>query len=64
MLTVRTYQRLRGVPESGQGAGDFYVPPAPINALFAGALALEARALHLGIDMPAGSSLLCLARKR
>jgi SAM-dependent methyltransferase len=64
MLAVRTFQRLRGVPAPGQGAGDFYVPPAPINALFAGALALESRAVHAGINMPVGSSLLCLARKR
>ena len=64
MLAVRTLQRLRGVPEPGHGSGDFYVPPAPINALLAGALTLESRAIHAGINMPAGSSLLCLARKR
>ncbi len=39
--TVRVLQRLRGVKASAENRGDFYVPPAPINALFAGALALE-----------------------
>ena len=60
---VRALQRLRGVKPEGGERGDFYVPPAPVNALFYGALAVEAMLIAAGIDMPAGSSLLCLARK-
>ena len=60
---VRVLQRLRGERAGAENKGDFYVPPAPINALFSGALALEARVIHAGLDMPVGSSLLCLAKK-
>src|SRR5438874_10168794 len=31
---VRALQRIRGVKAEGRGRGDFYVPPAPVNALF------------------------------
>jgi SAM-dependent methyltransferase len=61
--TVRVLQRLRGVKATAENKGDFYVPPAPINALFAAALTLESRIVAAGIDMPIGSSLLCLAKK-
>jgi SAM-dependent methyltransferase len=60
---VRALQRMRGLKAEGGERGDFYVPPAPINALFSGALAVEARLIEAGIDMPIGSSVLCLARK-
>jgi len=60
---VRLLQRARGVKADGGNKGDFYVPPAPINALFSGALALESKIVEAGIDMPVGSSLLCLAQK-
>src|SRR5688572_2847003 len=61
--TVRALQRLRGEKADAENKGDFYVPPPPINALFAGALALEAKIIEAGLDMPVGSSLLCLAKK-
>jgi SAM-dependent methyltransferase len=61
--TVRALQRLRGEKADAENKGDFYVPPAPINALFSGALALEAKIIEAGLDMPLGSSLLCLAKK-
>jgi SAM-dependent methyltransferase len=61
--TVRALQRLRGVKADPDNKGDFYVPPAPINAMFSGALVLEAKIVEAGIDMPVGSSLLCLAQK-
>ena len=61
--TVRALQRLRGVKADESNEGDFYVPPAPINAMFSGALALESKLIKAGIDMPVGSSLLCLAQK-
>lgn len=60
---VRAFQRLRGVRRGAERKGDFHVPPAPINDLFARALALESRVVKAGIDMPFGSSLLCLAHK-
>jgi SAM-dependent methyltransferase len=60
---VRALQRLRGLKAGGGARGDFYVPPAPINALFSGALAMESRLIDAGVNMPVGSSVLCLARK-
>jgi SAM-dependent methyltransferase len=60
---VRALQRLRGEKSDAENKGDFYVPPPPINALFSGALALEAKLIEAGLDMPVGSSLLCLAKK-
>ena len=51
--------------QKGRGErGDLYVPPAPLNSLLAGVLAVESAVVGAGIDMPVGSSLLCLARKR
>jgi SAM-dependent methyltransferase len=61
--TVRALQRLRGVKEDGGERGDFYVPPAPVNAMFSSALAVESKIIAAGLDMPVGSSLLCLAHK-
>lgn len=60
---VRAFQRLRGLESPDETLGDFRVPPAPVNALLAGALSIEARLLASGLNMPVGSSLLCLARK-
>lgn len=64
VATVRALQRLRGLGSPDRTRGDFAVPPAPINALLAGALSIEARLLAKGVNMPVGSSLLCLARKQ
>jgi SAM-dependent methyltransferase len=61
--TVRTLQRLRGVKAGGGDRGDFYLPPAPVNALFSGVLAVESKLIAAGINMPVGSSLLCLGHK-
>ena len=62
MLTVRTGQRLMGLATPEEAGTDVVVPPAPINSLLSGLLLAEARALRL-VDMPIGSSLLCVARK-
>jgi hypothetical protein len=62
MLAVRTAQRWRGLKPEAESAGDFHVPPPPINALLAWALRLESLWLRVGSN-PFGSSLLCLARK-
>jgi len=56
---VRLSQRVVGHAES---PAEITVPAAPLNAALAGALALESVALQF-IDMPAGSSLLCLATR-
>jgi len=56
---ARFAQRFRGHHESDI---EITVPSPPLNAILAGALALEAHALKL-VDMPAGSSLLVLAQK-
>jgi SAM-dependent methyltransferase len=61
--TVRWFQRLRGLKAADQNPGDFYVPPAPVNALFSGVLAIESILVAAGVNMPVGSSLLCLAKK-
>ena len=61
--TVRALQRLRGVKPESENEGDFHVPPAPVNALFSAVLAVEAKLVAAGVNMPVGSSLLCLAQK-
>ena len=61
--SVRAAQRMRGLKKGDQHRGDFYVPPAPINALLAGALMIESALVAAGVNMPFGSSVLCLARK-
>ncbi len=63
VLAVRTAHRLTGLATEPEDAdGEIKVPPAPINAILSGALAVEA-GLHAWATMPFGSSLLCLARK-
>jgi SAM-dependent methyltransferase len=57
---VRFAQRFTGGHQ--ESAAEITVPAAPVNALLTGLLSLEALALRM-VDMPAGSSLLCLARK-
>jgi SAM-dependent methyltransferase len=63
IAAVRALQRLRGVKSESQNEGDLHVPVAPVNAVLSAALAVEAGMVSAGIDMPVGSSLLCLARK-
>jgi hypothetical protein len=60
---VRALQRLRGLAPEGETTREITVPPAPINALLTAALRAEAAWLRRA-DVPFGSSLLCLARKR
>jgi SAM-dependent methyltransferase len=57
---VRLAQRFMGGHR--ESAAEISVPPPPVNALLSGVLGLEAAALKV-TNMPAGSSLLCLARK-
>jgi len=63
MLPVRLWHRVtakHGVVAAGEG--EITVPMAPVNALLSALVSLEALALRV-VDMPIGSSLMCLARK-
>jgi SAM-dependent methyltransferase len=62
MLMTRTWQRLKGETSQSALESDLTVPSAPTNTLLTAALSAEARALRL-MDMPIGSSILCMARK-
>lgn len=62
MLPVRLAQRVLGRASTEKAAVDISVPPAPVNALLSSAVLVEARALR-HLNMPIGSSILCLARK-
>jgi hypothetical protein len=44
------------------GEGEITVPMAPVNTALTALVSLEALALRL-VNMPIGSSLMCLARK-
>lgn len=59
LVGVRVMQRLTGWPVPGI---ELEVPSAPVNGLLRGMLSLEARAVR-HVNMPFGSSVLCLARK-
>jgi SAM-dependent methyltransferase len=63
MLPVRMWHRMTakdGVVAAGEG--EISVPVAPVNAALTALVSLEAVALR-AINMPLGSSLMCLARK-
>ena len=62
MLAVRLWQRARRVGTTTPVKSDFTMPPAPLNGLLSLLLAAEASVLRL-MDLPIGSSILCLARK-
>jgi SAM-dependent methyltransferase len=62
MLAVRTGQRMIGLATPEEAGTDIAVPGAPVNAALSALLWCEARALRV-MDMPIGSSLLCVARK-
>lgn len=64
MLPVRVWHRMtaaNGVVAAGEN--EITVPSAPINGALTAIVSLEALALRF-INMPIGSSLMCLARKR
>lgn len=61
VAAVRLGQRALGLAARGEDAtAEMRVPPAPINAALAALLGLEARVVR-HLDLPFGSSLLCLA---
>lgn len=64
LLPVRAWQRLMAGGGAVQaGEAEITVPPAPVNAALTALVSLEALALR-AVNMPVGSSLLCLARRR
>jgi SAM-dependent methyltransferase len=62
ILAIRTTQRLMGLASPEEAGTDVVVPVEPVNTMLATLLRLEARALRV-MDMPIGSSLLCVARR-
>ena len=62
LLVVRTFQRWRGLAPEADADREITVPRTPVNAVLSGALYLESVWLRW-FSSPAGSSLLCLARK-
>ena len=65
VFLVRLAQRLGGLPVSDQvesAASEIRIPPAPINAFLGALLTMEA-ALVRRVDLPVGSSIICLARR-
>lgn len=63
MLPARVAGRWMGQDgEPASGEWEIRVPPAPVNAVFTVAVAIEALALR-AFNMPCGSSIMCLARK-
>jgi SAM-dependent methyltransferase len=63
MFPVRVLQRMigeNGQPDSGEW--EIKVPPEPVNAVLSAIVGIESLALR-AVNMPFGSSLLCLARK-
>ena len=62
LAAVRLAQRWRGLAPEEEAKREISVPRAPINALLTGVLLLESLWIRR-FDSPAGSSLVCLARK-
>jgi SAM-dependent methyltransferase len=60
-LAVRLFERITGRADTASDA-DLQVPARPVNAVLNAALALENRILRV-VNLPIGSSLLCVARK-
>ncbi len=62
MLIARSLQRRRGLKAEADAQQEIAVPPEPLNAILTFLLWLESLYLR-AFNAPAGSSLLCLARK-
>jgi SAM-dependent methyltransferase len=63
MLPVRVLTRSLGTDgEPDSGEWEIKIPPAPVNAALTLAVGAEALALRV-VNMPFGSSIMCLARK-
>ena len=62
LLVLRTWQRLRGLRPPATARSDLAQPPWLVNAVLSAVLTAEARVVRW-VDLPLGSSILCLARK-
>ncbi len=65
IAAVRLVQQIKGLPESDADAAaarEIAVPVWPVNAVLTALLRIEALALRV-VNMPAGTSILCVARK-
>ena len=63
LLPLRVWHRLSaGDRDIPAGEEEITVPPAPVNGALSALVSLEALALR-AVNMPIGSSLMCLARK-
>ena len=62
LYVVRGWQRWRGGGQAEPSETEIGVPPAPANAVLSAALAVESWALR-AMNLPFGSSVICLARK-
>ena len=62
MFVARAIQRLRGLSAEAEADQEIRVPSLPVNLALTAALRLEGWWLR-SLDLPFGSSLLCLARK-
>lgn len=62
MLPVRIWHRFASGGDVPAGEGEITIPAAPINAALTALVSLEALALRV-VNMPIGSSLMCLAQK-
>jgi SAM-dependent methyltransferase len=60
-LGVRMADRFTGRVNTGSDA-ELHVPPAPINLILRGAMAIEGALLRM-TNLPIGTSLMCVARK-
>ena len=62
LLPLRAWHRMTSAGDVAAGEAEITVPWAPINAVLSALVSIEALALRV-VDMPLGSSLMCLARK-
>ncbi len=62
VYSVRAWQRWRGGGQAEASDTEISVPSAPVNAVLSAALTVESWLLR-GVNMPVGSSVICLASK-
>ncbi len=62
LFAVRTWQRWRGGGRAAVSETEIGVPSMPVNAVLSAALTVESWLLR-AVNLPVGSSVICLARK-
>jgi SAM-dependent methyltransferase len=62
LYLLRAFQRWRGLRPEAEAQREITVPPAPLNGVLTAILVTESLWIRR-VDMPFGSSLLCLARR-